>query len=430
MLFTTASLTYDEEIDRTTQTCTYLPVELSRTGPGHTIPPLVHISATMRHPSYIVLSLLAALTVALPASWHWRANNIATLSIIFWLFSANLVVAVNAIIWSDNYNDWSPVWCDISGRVVLAAGIAIPICCLSQMHKLEAVASTRTAGISQTKNNRRRAWDVILCLGFPVVHVALRYIVQGHRYDLAENIGCVIPFWFTWPGLIIVNLVPLVICIAALVYAILALRWFLIRRMQFTALLQASSGGLTTGRYLRLISLTLVDVTIVIFGAIYQLVIRFKTDELSPYGSWREAHQDFGQIQQYSEDFNIDVASNAMTLYLLPLYSFVFFIFFGFGEEAIREYLLFGRAIVRWYNRLLIRRPAPNATVQADFTLGTRVAHGATHSDKPNSDPVGTRWDDSHVACADSQEEMGSFGKIVGAKKRLDVGLSTEVTVV
>ena len=113
MLFTTASLTYDEEIDRTTQTCTYLPVELSRTGPGHTIPPLVHISATMRHPSYIVLSLLAALTVALPASWHWRANNIATLSIIFWLFSANLVVAVNAIIWSDNYNDWSPVWCDI-----------------------------------------------------------------------------------------------------------------------------------------------------------------------------------------------------------------------------------------------------------------------------------------------------------------------------
>ena len=210
-----------------------------------------------------------------------------------------------------------------------------------------------------------------------MVHVALRYIVQGHRYDLAENIGCVIPFWFTWPGLIIVNLVPLVISIAALVYAsefeetislitstevstiklvVLALRWFLIRRMQFTALLQASSGGLTTGRYLRLISLTLVDVTIVIFGAIYQLVIRFKTDELSPYGSWREAHQDFGQIQQYSEDFNIDVASNAMTLYLLPLYSFVFFIFFGFGEEAIREYLLFGRAIVRWYNRLLIRR--------------------------------------------------------------------------
>ena len=122
--------------------------------------------------------------------------------------------------------------------------------------------------------------------------------------------------------------------------------------MQFNAVLQASPSGLTTSRYLRLVSLTLVDVTIVIFGALYQVIASFKTADLSAYGSWREAHQDFGQIQQFSADFGIDVAVNAMALYLLPLYSFVFFVFFGFGEEAIREYLLFGRMVVRWCDLL------------------------------------------------------------------------------
>ena len=182
---------------------------------------------------------MAAFAVSLPLPWHWRAKNIATLSIIFWLLSANLVILVNAIIWADNYNDLSPIWCDIceypftspsyynadamiplkAGRVITAAGIAIPICCLTQMRRLEAVASTRTAGISPTKNHRRVAWDLIFCLGFPVIHVALRYIVQGHRYDIIEDIGCIIPFVFTWPSLIILHLVPLLISLAAVIYA-------------------------------------------------------------------------------------------------------------------------------------------------------------------------------------------------------------------
>jgi pheromone a factor receptor len=149
------------------------------------------------------------------------------------------------------------------------------------------------------------------------------------------------------PRLLQIVLIPGLLNLVAL-----ALRWFLLRRMQFTAVLHASPGGLTTGRYLRLVSLTLVDVTIVIFGALYQMINNFSRIDLSPYGTWQEAHQDFGQIQQFSEDVASDVSVNAMTLYLLPLYSFVFFIFFGFGEEAIREYLLLGRMVAGWFNFL------------------------------------------------------------------------------
>jgi pheromone a factor receptor len=67
----------------------------------------------MRHPDYAIFSFLAMFAVSLPLPWHWKARNIATLSIIFWLLLANLVIFVNGIVWAGNYVDRSPVWCDI-----------------------------------------------------------------------------------------------------------------------------------------------------------------------------------------------------------------------------------------------------------------------------------------------------------------------------
>lgn len=264
-----------------------------------------------------------------------------------------------------------------AGRITLAAGIAIPICCLSQMQRLEAVASTRRAGVSTSTNQRRMALDIGFCFGLPIVQVLLRYIVQGHRYDIHENIGCSIPALFSWPTVVITYFVPLIIAVAAAVYAgespllsscsklelsrnhlqceVLALRWFLIRRMQFLAVLHASPGGLTTGRYLRLISLAVVDVTLVIFGTLFTMISSFKNLDLMAYGSWQSAHQDFGQILQFPEDVH-DNVTTAVPLYLFPIYSFTFFIFFGFGEEAIREYIRIGKILASWSQSLDFRR--------------------------------------------------------------------------
>lgn len=79
----------------------------------------------MRHPDYVAFSFLAAVAVSLPVPWHWRAKNIATLSIIFWLLSANLVIFVNAIIWADNYDDLSPLWCDICECSCAIPGVSV-----------------------------------------------------------------------------------------------------------------------------------------------------------------------------------------------------------------------------------------------------------------------------------------------------------------
>lgn len=66
------------------------------------------------HPEFPPVAFLAALSLLLTLPWHWRAQNVATLSIIAWLFILNVVYGVDAMIWANNVNIVIPVWCDIS----------------------------------------------------------------------------------------------------------------------------------------------------------------------------------------------------------------------------------------------------------------------------------------------------------------------------
>lgn len=220
-----------------------------------------------------------------------------------------------------------------------------PACGVGSRSLFRTACDTRGTSIYCTRPSIRHLREYRMCYTFLVLMAELDHHLRGTVDDIPRGSHLC---WYVFRGVTL-----LVLTLSG--HLVLALRWFLLRRMQFTAVLHASSGGLSTGRYLRLISLTLVDVTIVIFGALYQIINNFRRFDLSAYGTWQEAHQDFGQIQQFAEDVASDVTVNAMTLYLLPLYSFVFFIFFGFGEEAIREYLAFGRTVRRWCEPLWLK---------------------------------------------------------------------------
>lgn len=69
---------------------------------------------TMRHPDYPIWSLICLVLVLLPSPWHWRARNISTIGLIFWLAVYNCIVFINTLVWADNYADVAPVWSEIS----------------------------------------------------------------------------------------------------------------------------------------------------------------------------------------------------------------------------------------------------------------------------------------------------------------------------
>lgn len=183
---------------------------------------------------HAIFAALALLVVLLPASWHWRARNVATLSIILWLSLANISMLVNSILWSDNYSNIAPVWCDIGEphsylfrikgslaaiRAPQALVFAIPACSLSQMRRLEAVASVRQTSLSQKQKVRRTYVEVALCIVFPLAMLALSYIVQANRFSLDEGLGCVLQGYISWPSVVLVNVIPLAVSLAAFTYA-------------------------------------------------------------------------------------------------------------------------------------------------------------------------------------------------------------------
>lgn len=129
------------------------------------------------------------------------------------------------------------------------------------------------------------------------------------------------------------------------------MRWFLIRRLQFRSILAKSESSLSIGRYLRLIALAVADSGILVLNAVVALVTTFsgitglRDNPVKPYTSFQDIHFHFEQISQFPESMYTTNANIAQTIgfYVLPLYSITFFIFFGFGEEAITEYLRLSR---------------------------------------------------------------------------------------
>ncbi|TFY75333.1 hypothetical protein EWM64_g8679 [Hericium alpestre] len=306
-----------------------------------------------------VASILAALCVLIPMPWHWRARNIATLSIIAWLFISNMIYFVNSIVWADSARVVIPVWCDIVTKLQMGANIGLPAACLCVCVRLESIAAVRSVTVSRASKQRRMLFDAGMCWGLPVLYMALHYVVQGHRFDIIENFGCRPTVYVSIAAIFIVFIPPLVLSVTTLVFAGLALAHFFRRRMMFAKHLQQSNSGLTTARYFRLMLMAVVEMfwTIVVSA----LNVYFTTRSgLRPWTGWGDVHFDFPQIGQFPFVL-ISMDDRRWTFALwwtLPVSSYIFFLFFGFGEDALREY----RKCMDWVRVHIFRRPTSSSS--------------------------------------------------------------------
>jgi pheromone a factor receptor len=67
-----------------------------------------------KYPQYPIISFICALIILLPVSSHWKARNVATLSMIAWLFVINVTRFINTLVWANNVIPRWKVYCDIS----------------------------------------------------------------------------------------------------------------------------------------------------------------------------------------------------------------------------------------------------------------------------------------------------------------------------
>jgi hypothetical protein len=189
---------------------------------------------------------IAIICVLLPAPWHWRTKNIGTLLFIFWATIGALVTFVNGIVWSDNVDNPSPVWCDVSFQPLLlplrlfyqtlpvystvrCAQIAIRlsigsvtgglcgVLCITR--SLYLIMAGKHGSMTDRQLRWRRVGYTAFGLGFPVFIMAVLIVVQPNRFIILEGSGCQAPIWWSWPGLLLVLIWPLVLSFASAVHS-------------------------------------------------------------------------------------------------------------------------------------------------------------------------------------------------------------------
>ncbi|KAK7046036.1 hypothetical protein VNI00_007031 [Paramarasmius palmivorus] len=296
------------------------------------------LTVSMR-PELAPVAFVAAASVLLPLPSHWKAKNTATLSIIAWLFIINVIYGVDAVVWAQNVDIVIPVWCDITTKLIIGANIALPAACLCVCIHLERVASTRVASVTSLDRRRRTIFELSMCVLLPIVYMGLHFIVQGHRFDIIEDYGCRPTTYYSIPSIFLVWVPPLILSVACLVFAGLALRHFIIRRLTFAAHLAAHS-ALTPSRFFRLMSMAVVEMFWSLGITIYVLWFNSIAVPIRPWTSWDRVHSDWLRIDPWPTLLTPKLIQDSFYVlwWLVPASTLIFVIFFAFGADSIEMY--------------------------------------------------------------------------------------------
>ncbi|KAF8629346.1 hypothetical protein AX15_003497 [Amanita polypyramis BW_CC] len=305
------------------------------------------------YPVYPFFAFLSFVLVLIPLPWHLQAWNSGTCLFMIWTALGCLNFFINSIIWHGNTIDLAPVWCDISTRLTVAISVAIPAASLCINRRLYKIASCTTALPTAAQKRRAVLIDLLIGLGIPALQMPLQFIVQGHRYDILEDIGCYPTTVNTPPAYPLSFLWPNVIGLLSAFYSLLTLRAFLKHRAEFSKIL-SSNGALSANRYLRLMLLATLEIIINVPISSYGLYLNATKSPIYPWKGWSDIHYDWYTIGTYPAvlwRFNATiVVTLELTRWSPVICATVFFAFFGFAQEARRNYHV---SLSRISNRLM-----------------------------------------------------------------------------
>jgi len=222
-------------------------------------------------------------------------------------------------------------------------------------------------------------------------------VVQPHRFDILEDVGCYPVIYTTLPAYFLVYMWPVLLGSISFVYSGkspidlyrpffhlyqlpgLTLRCFWMRRVQFNELISSKNSSMNTSRYFRLMLLAFVDMMCTVPLGTYSIYISTKGVPLAPWISWSDTHFDFARVQLvpalvWRSDPSFET-SVELTRWLSPFSALIFFGLFGFANEAQKNYRLvfWGTAKLFGYNPPSTGGASASLPGYAQFTLLIRV---------------------------------------------------------
>ncbi|KAG2040967.1 pheromone A receptor-domain-containing protein [Suillus americanus] len=290
-----------------------------------------------------MFAFLGFLCCMIPLPWHLEAWNTGTCLYMIWTGLSCLIQFINSIVWRSNVINWAPVWCDISSKFIIGANVAIPACSLCINRRLYHIASVSSVTKTRAQKRHDIMTDLAIGLGIPVLEMILQYIVQGHRFNIFEEVGCYPATFNTPPAYVLVFAWPLALgCISAY-YCVRTIVELAQRRAQFMEFLSVNK-NLSSSRYFRLMGLAGIEMLCTVPLGAYVIYLNATAQPVLPWISWADTHSNFSFVEQIPSVLwrmsGPTVLSIELSRWLLIVCAFVFFAFFGFADEARKNYRL------------------------------------------------------------------------------------------
>ncbi|KAI9571968.1 STE3-domain-containing protein [Boletus coccyginus] len=279
----------------------------------------------------------------IPLPWHLEAWNTGTCLYMIWTGLACLNQFINSVVWNSDVINRAPVWCDISTHFMVASSVALPAASLCINRRLYQIASIQSVTKTRAQKRRDVIVDLSIGIGLPVIVMILHIVVQAYRFFIFEEVGCYPSTWNTYLTYPLYYTWPIVIGLVSATYCIGTIRELAIRRAQFKEFLAANK-NLSSGRYFRLMGLAGIEILCTVPLASYSIYLNLTTSTVRAYVSWDYAHSEFNVVEQVPaaewQADPVNVVSVELSRWFVVLCAVIFFAFFGFADEAKRNYRL------------------------------------------------------------------------------------------
>ncbi|KAJ3785137.1 pheromone A receptor-domain-containing protein [Lentinula aff. detonsa] len=367
-------------------------------------------------PLYPVLSFLAIIVSFIPFPWHFRARNIGTCSYMLSTGLYSLVEFINSIIWADNVNNIAPVWCDISVLTIIGASVGITSSTLAISRQLYHISTMNGRSTTPQEKRREIIINCVIAFGIPLLVMALHFVVQPRRFDIFEEIGCQPATFNTVASYILYFMWPVLIGVCSFIYSVLTLRNFYNHRVEF-AKIASTNSGMSPSRYIRLMLLVFVDMFCNTPIGVFAIIVAARAVVL-PFSALSES-LDFTSVQLVSASVwkanRLDRAAVEINRWVPVFCSFVFFVFFGFAEEAKKNYRKAYESSKKFLGCRGSRMkadgfPKPSGSQMWDMISNAELSNSTTSTLTPSTLPTQDKYkpDDSYLSQTDTLNSPSS----------------------
>ncbi|EPQ55615.1 fungal pheromone STE3G-protein-coupled receptor, partial [Gloeophyllum trabeum ATCC 11539] len=275
-------------------------------------------------PELPIVSFICAVLLSVVLCRQWRSLEVTVLSVFAWLLICNLIHGVNSMI---NLH-FVPIWCDLVTKFELATPFAIASACFCLVRRLEVISSKREMKTSAVWQSRIQT---LACLGVPTIYILLSLLVQDHRFDVVQDMGCKAAVFVSAPAIIILWVPILAFCLGTIAYlGIVSAR---IWRKRADFFLHTTARSRLAGLDFQvLLSMSAVQALLLAYSVISKLAL----STVLPWTSLSAVHTDWGQVEFVSTDTmsTCERAELELDWWIVPTLSLVSLVSLAFGASV------------------------------------------------------------------------------------------------